>query len=98
MSSELPVEVTNIITKLSEQQLIQLNRKIVERIKFLNKSRQLNEMSKFSKGDRVSFEYSGDLITGNIIRLNQKTVSLITDDNEHWNVAPSFLSKVVDIK
>ncbi len=53
-------------------------------------------MSKFSIGESVSFECSGDLKTGSIIRLNQKTVSIITDDDERWNVAPSLLSKVIE--
>ncbi len=97
MNSDLPAEIVNIIPQLDEHQLIQLNRRIVERIKFLNKSRQLNEMSKFYKGDSVSFECSGDIKTGTIIRLNQKTVSIITEDNERWNVAPSFLSKVIEV-
>lgn len=96
MDSQLPAEILNIIPKLDEQQLRSLNSKIVARIKHLHKFRQLEEMSKFSKGDRVSFECSGDIKTGTITKLNQKTVSIITDDDEGWNVAPSLLSRVIE--
>jgi len=29
-----------------------------------------------------------------LTRYNKKTVTVITDEGQHWNVAPSFLRKV----
>lgn len=33
-------------------------------------------------------------MTGMLTRYNKKTVTVITDEGQHWNVAPSFLRKV----
>ena len=35
-------------------------------------------------------------VTGMLIRYNKKTVTVITDDGHHWNVAPGFLQKGPD--
>lgn len=97
MSEHLPSEINRIIPELSENQLILLNQKIIERLKLLSKARQLNEISKYSVGDKISFEHSGSVVTGKIIRLNQKTVSILTDDNHRWNVSPALISKYIDV-
>ncbi|MFH1564376.1 MAG: hypothetical protein ABIC82_00830 [bacterium] len=47
-------------------------------------------------GYRVSFNYHGKIIIGNVARLNQKTVSILTDEQHGWNVAPCFLNKIVE--
>ncbi len=52
-------------------------------------------LSHFSVGDRVSFQIaSGERKTGVIIRLNKKTASIATDEGQHWNVHPGFLTAV----
>lgn len=33
--------------------------------------------------------------TGVIVKHNRKTVTVVTDDHHHWNVAPVFLSRVI---
>ena len=35
------------------------------------------------------------VIVGMLTRYNRKTVTVITDDGQHWNVAPRFLRKAV---
>ena len=34
--------------------------------------------------------------TGVIVKYNRKTVTVVTDDRHQWNVAPVFLSRVID--
>ncbi len=92
MNTKLPDKIEEILPKLDEKQLRLLNRIVVERLKLLSKARQLNAMSKFTTGDGVFFLHDGEEIYGRIIRLNQKTVSIITDDNYQWNVAPSLIT------
>ena len=94
--SNLPAEITSILNKLNEEQLIQLNHRIIERLNLFSKAKQLNAMSQFGVGDKISFEANGRIITGTIIRLNQKTVSIITENKEKWNVAPSLIDGVVE--
>ena len=49
---------------------------------------------RLAEHDRVSFTASdGSIKSGVIIRLNKKTVSLRTDDDQLWKVSPSFLRK-----
>jgi hypothetical protein len=95
-NDQLPVEVTNWLSKLTIEQLTLLNHRIVDRIKLLRNSRTMESMLNFTVGEKVCFDYNGLVKTGTIIRLNRKTVSLVTEDNERWNVAPGMLDKVVE--
>ena len=56
------------IDKLSEEELIDLNHRIVERLRFLNQ-----------------------------MRAHSQPVTVITENGQHWNVAPGFLRKVEPI-
>lgn len=85
------------ITKLSEAQLSQLNQKIVVRLKFLQETRMQQQMQSFQVGDRVSFHAPGhDPKTGIVAKCNRKTITVITEDRHQWNVAPVFLSRVIE--
>ena len=84
------------IDKLSEAELIDLNHRIVERLRFMGQMRAHMSMLEFSIGDRVTF-YSDrmETVSGVITRYNKKTVTVITDDGRRWNVSPGLLSKVI---
>ncbi len=82
------------IDKLSEEELIDLNNRIVERLRFLNQMRAHSPMLEFKIGDRVTFQPEGrPPLVGMLTRYNRKTVTVITDDGQHWNVAPGLLRK-----
>jgi hypothetical protein len=53
-------------------------------------------MSNFIVGDRICFERNDELVTGVVKKLNQKTISIETDEGIGWNVAPSFLKRYID--
>jgi len=98
-------ETMNIdISKLSEAELIDLDHRIVERLRFLRQMRSHEQMIQFSIGERVTFQPEGQPpVVGMLTRYNRKTVTVITDDGQHWNVSPRFLRKaasesVKDIK
>jgi hypothetical protein len=81
------------IRRMNEDDLRFLNRLIVERLKLINQARSTTMLAQFSLGDRVSFPMtSGERKTGIIIRLNKKTASICTEDGQHWNVHPGFLT------
>ena len=83
------------IDSLSEQELIELNHKVVARLRFLNQARSHSAMLDFRIGERVKFRPSGrGEIVGTLTRYNKKSVTVITDSGEHWNVAPALLGKV----
>lgn len=82
------------IDKLSEEELIDLNNRIVARLRFLNQMRAHSQMLDFRIGDRVTFQPEGrPPLFGIITRYNKKTVTVITDSGQHWNVAPGLLRK-----
>jgi len=83
------------IDSLSEKELVELNHKIVARLRFLSQMRSHAEMLDFRIAEKVRFRPAGhpELI-GTVTRYNKKTVTVITDDGQHWNVSPSFLTKV----
>src|SRR6266545_2306617 len=82
------------IDKLTEEELVDLNNRIVARLRFLNQMRAHSQMLDFRIGDRVTFQPEGrSPLFGIITRYNKKTVTVITDSGQHWNVAPSLLRK-----
>lgn len=84
------------IDRLTEAELIDLNHRIVARLRFLDQMRAHSDMLDFRIGDRVTFQPPGrKQVEGMLTRYNKKTVTVITDDGRQWNVSPNFLSKVV---
>ncbi len=85
------------IDNLTEAELVDLNHRIVERLRFLHQARSHKRMLDFKIGDRVSFQPDGRaMVIGILTRYNRKTVTVITDAGERWNVAPNFLHRVVE--
>lgn len=86
------------IDSLTEAELIDLNHRIVERLRFMQSMRNHNEMLKFSIGQKVSFD-SPDRgrQVGTLVKYNQKSVTVITDGGQKWTVSPHFLSPVKDV-
>jgi hypothetical protein len=82
------------IDQLTEAELIDLNRRIVERLRVLQQMRAHKQMLTFRIGDRVAFQADGrGTVEGMLTRYNRKSVTVITDDGQHWNVAPGLLTK-----
>ena len=57
------------------------------------------EMLEFKIGDRVTFQPPGQgHLEGMLTRYNKKTVTVITDTGQRWNVSPAVLSRVKPTK
>jgi len=85
------------IDKLTEEELVDLNNRIVERLRFLHQARSHKRMLDFKIGDRVSFQPEGrSMLIGVLTRYNRKTVTVITEAGERWNVAPHLLHRIVE--
>jgi len=83
------------INQLDEEDLRFPNRLIVEQLKLITQARRNVLMSNFNKGGRVEFLSSdGRMIEGFVLRINKKTISIITDDDTQWNVSPNLLTLV----
>ena len=87
--------MTIAIDGLTEAELIDLNRRIVERLRLLQQMRAHKQMLEFRIGDRVAFQADGrGTVEGMLTRYNRKSVTVITDDGHHWNVSPALLTRV----
>ena len=87
------------IDRLTESELIDLNNRIVARLKFLQQMRAHASMLEFSLGERVSFQPDGHpVLFGIITKYNRKSVTVITETGQHWTVAPTFLRKIKPVR
>jgi len=83
------------IDRLSEKELIELNHRIVERLRFLESASRHKEMMEFNIGEKVSFSPAGrETQFGVLVKYNKKTVTVVTEQGGRWNVSPFLLSKV----
>jgi len=79
---------------LTEKELIDLNHRIVERLKFIASMRAHTEMMEFSIGEKVCFSPPGHgKLVGILVKYNKKTVTVLTGDGGKWNVSPHLLSR-----
>lgn len=86
------------INHLTEAELTSLNRKIIERLKFITLIQNQHEMMQFSPGEKISFEPPGrGRMVATLVRFNKKTVSVITENGEKWNVSAHLLSKIKNV-
>jgi hypothetical protein len=84
------------IDELTESELIDLNHRIVARLQFLRQLVAHSTMLEFRIGERVTFHPDGRApVTGMITRYKKKTVSIVTDAGQRWNVAPIFLERAM---
>lgn len=82
------------IDRLSEEELIELNHKVVARLRFLGEMRSHAAMLDFRIGEKVRFRPDGHSeLTGTITKYNKRTVTVITDSGQRWNVSPGLLQK-----
>ena len=80
------------IDHLTEAELIDLNHRIVQRLRLISQVRAHTAMLEFRIGDRVTFEPEGRApVFGILTRYNKKSVTVITDEGHRWNIPPHFL-------
>jgi hypothetical protein len=80
------------IDHLTEAELIDLNHRIVQRLRLISQVHAHKAMLEFRIGDRVTFEPDGRTpVVGILTRYNKKSVTVVTDDGHRWNVSPRFL-------
>jgi hypothetical protein len=85
------------LRQMSEADLLYLNRMVVERLNLLAQAKSTLQLAQFAEGDRVSFTANdGTIKNGRVMRLNKKTISLLTDGGQPWKVSPALLRKSAD--
>lgn len=85
------------LDELSYDELLDLNERIIERLKILDAADAINAMMKLNVGAKVCFESSKQgMQVGTLIKFNQKTVTVLTDEGRRWKVSPQMLSPIVE--
>ena len=88
----MPVDIDG----LSLEELMQLNHRVVERIKMLQAMQAHVDMMAFNLGARVSFDSQYGRQLGTLVKYNRKTVTVVTESGQRWNISPHLLSAVKD--
>ena len=82
--------------ELSYDELLDLNDRVIARLKHLDAVEALNAMMKLNLGAKVCFDSSKHgMQVGTLIKFNQKTVTVLTDAGRRWKVSPQMLSPIV---
>ena len=80
---------------LTEKELVELNREIVERVRMIRQLKAQVAMVEFRIGERVYFDTDdGNRIVGTVARWNKKSVSVDADCGHRWRVGPNHLRRV----
>lgn len=82
------------ISRLSEDELLDLNRRIIERLHLIRSAKSLTRLARFSVGMMVEFEPEpGRVLRGSIARLNRQTATVVTPTGP-WRVSPTLLRRI----
>lgn len=81
------------INQLSESELVDLNRRIVERLRMIRQVAAHVQMLEFKIGERVWFRTDTRDVEGMLVRYNRKSVTVVTDAGERWTVSPGLLQR-----
>ena len=80
------------ISDLTIKELIELNDRVTERLRELESLKNSVLMDNFRLGDPVFFiPPNGSKVCGIVIKKNQKTISVLDDSGNSWNVPPMHL-------
>ncbi|WP_324744804.1 hypothetical protein [Pseudomonas veronii] len=87
------------IDHLSVDELVTLNHHIIERLKMLESLEAHKSMMQFHLGARVSFDSpNGERLSGTVMKFNRKTVTVVTDTGQRWNISPHLLSPIKNVQ
>lgn len=87
------------IDHLSVDELVTLNHHIIERLKMLESLEAHKSMMQFHPGTRVSFDSpNGERLSGTVMKFNRKTVTVVTDTGQRWNISPHLLSPIKNVQ
>lgn len=87
------------IDHLSVDELVTLNHHIIERLKMLESLEAHKSMMQFHPGARVSFDSPNDeRLSGTVMKFNRKTVTVVTDTGQRWNISPHLLSPIKNVQ
>jgi len=85
------------IDALSREELVELNDRVIERLKYLDAVYAQRAMMALNIGSQVSFDSSRHgRVFGTLIKFNRKTVVVLTEDGVQWRIPPDILTPIKD--
>lgn len=81
------------IEELSKSELIELKGLVVEKLKMMHEVELLEASRNFHFCDYVCFEHNGKKHSGVVIRINKKTITIISAEERKFKVSPTLLKK-----
>lgn len=85
------------IDTLSREELVELNDRVIERLKYLHTVHAQQAMMTLNIGSQVSFDSPRHgRVFGTVIKFNRKTVVVLTEDRVQWRIPPDILTPIKD--
>ncbi|MCP5161207.1 MAG: transposase [Hahellaceae bacterium] len=86
------------IEDMSLEQLIELNEYICQRIDELRARADLNVLKQLRLGQVVHFEAPEGEIFGKVVKMNRKTVVVLSEDGKRWKVSAGLVKLLRDVR
>ena len=85
------------IDDLSREELVVLNDRVIERLKYLDTVYAQRAMMTLNIGSQVSFNSSRQgRVFGTVIKFNRKTIVVLTEDRVQWRIPPDIVTPIND--
>ena len=81
------------IENLSLKELVELHDKVARRMWELGRTELAAKLGEFQIGNPVSFQSEGKTITGTVIRVNRKSLSIRSQEGHYFYVPPWAVTK-----
>lgn len=91
------IDIESKLALLSERELRRLNKSVVARIKMIVATRREHARAQFRIGDHVSFDHNDITYFGYVLRINTKTITVDTELDGEWLVAPTSLNRLIPV-
>lgn len=87
------------IDDMNIETLQELNEIICERIDYLRAKQDQEALIRLQLGSQVHFESKhGATVFGIVVKINRKTVIVMSQAGKQWKISPGLLTLVTDIK
>ncbi|HEY6736791.1 MAG TPA: hypothetical protein VI322_03685 [Candidatus Saccharimonadia bacterium] len=94
MDAQRKHQIEAFVRGLDQFELRALYHELSLRMREVHRIEDWQALQAFRVLDRVAFHHGGQHIEGTVVRVNQRTVSVVTADNRRWTVSPQYLRKL----
>lgn len=82
------------LNDLSYDELLELKFRIEKRLEQMGGRCECDNTGKIKQGDEVYFKHPVyDAVHGIVVSINERTVTIVADSGQHWDVAPHLVKK-----